>query len=88
MPPSEALVEYVVQVKQEEGAGPDDRHDAWIDVATVHVVPRTKQRTVIEKGLADAGIEKTPELEARLLDKDAAHIWRVLPPAPASLRLT
>jgi hypothetical protein len=81
-------VEYVVQVKQEEGAGPDDRHDAWVDVATVTVPARTKRRTVVEKGLADAGVEKTPELEARLLDPAAAYVWRAKPPEPASLRLS
>jgi hypothetical protein len=90
MPRSEdGLVPYVVQVKREVYVDRlDEELVAWQDVATVRVVPRTKKRTVIEKGLAEAGIEKTPDLEARLLDEDAAYVWRARPPEPAALRLT
>lgn len=90
MPRSEdELVPYVVQV-QEDAVNDSGLvlWSGWRDVATVRVPPRTKKRTVIEKGLADAGIEKTLELEARLLDEDAAYVWRPAPPAPAALRLT
>jgi hypothetical protein len=94
LPSEDGLVPYVVQVKMSahllnpafeiavEGA------DVWFDVATVRVVPRTKKRTVIEKGLAEAGIEKTADLEARLLDEHAAYVWRAKPTEPAALRLT
>jgi hypothetical protein len=85
-------VEYVVQVRHEVQVADDDGNleplTTWVDVATVTVPARTKRRTVVEKGLADAGIEKTSELEARLLDPAAAYVWRAKPPEPASLRLS
>lgn len=92
--PSEQV--YVVQVKRDllmPSPGEPEYSEiveglsAWVDVATVTVPLKTKRRTVIEKGLEQAGVEKTPELEARLLDVEAAYIWRALPPAPAALRL-
>jgi hypothetical protein len=84
----DGLVPYIVQVKEHVGREPEDMREGWFDVATVRVVPRTKKRTVIEKGLAEAGIEKTADLEARLLDEHAAYVWRAKPPEPAALRLT
>lgn len=88
LPSEDGLVTYVVMVKEQVDVEPDEVREAWFDVATVRVKPRTKQRTVIEQGLAEAGIEKTPELEARLLDRDAAHVWKPKAPGPATLRLT
>jgi hypothetical protein len=99
---SSGLVVYVVQVKTAltlmqsgtvhaaHGDEPElgNAEDFWQDIATVEVKPRTKKRTVIEKGLAEAGIEKTADLEARLLDEHAAYVWRAKPPEPAALRLT
>src|SRR4051794_11871669 len=94
---SDELVTYTVQVMEEATRDGDDRPvRGWFDVATVSVPPRTKRRTVIEHGLAEAEIEKTPDLEARLLDggsesndsSEAAYIWRPKPPEPAALRLT
>lgn len=86
--PSDVVV-YVVQVRRT--ADDDSGNVIWIgweDVATVRVSPRTKRRTVIERGLQDAGVEKTPELEVRVLDPAAAYVWRAKPPEPQSLRLT
>lgn len=85
--PSSETVDYVVQVQQEEGAGPDDRHMAWVDVATVSVPPKTKRKTALRQGLAEAGIELTPELEARVLDAENGYVWKALPPEPKALRL-
>jgi hypothetical protein len=83
------LVAYVVVVARD--ALDDSGNVLWSgfeDVATVKVPPRTKRRTVIERGLKEAGIKKTPELEVRVLDPPAAHVWRAKPPEPQSLRLT
>jgi hypothetical protein len=89
-------VEYVVQVRETlklaepvgDGEKGTDYVEAWRDIASVTVPARTKRRTVVEKGLEQAGIVKTPELEARLLDPAASYIWRAKPPEPASLRLS
>jgi hypothetical protein len=50
---SEAV--YVVQKQQEEGEGPDDRHMAWVDIATVTVPARTHRKTVLEKAVEENG---------------------------------
>jgi hypothetical protein len=92
----DGLVAYTVVVKRVFVLAEGPAAEAWQDVATVRVPPRTKRRTIIEKGLAGVGIEKSPELEARLLGgdsesddpSDAAYIWRARPPEPAALRLT
>jgi hypothetical protein len=84
-------VEYVVQVRREFELQREDGGGIevfWADVALVSVPARTKRRTVVEKGLEQAGIEKTAELEARLLDPAASYVWRARPPEPASLRLS
>jgi hypothetical protein len=88
-PGAEALVmAYVVQVREVVDIEPDEPYDVWRDVATVEVPPRTKRRTVLERGLEQAGITKTPDLEARCLDPEASYRWRAKPPEPQSLRLT
>jgi len=88
-------VEYVVQVKEDaipmldDGSPSPGEHDVfWRDVATVKVPPNTRTKTALRLGLDEAGIEITPELEARVLDADAAYIWTAKPPEPKSLRLT
>lgn len=92
-------VDYVVQVKMTlmqggvvngvsgEPLEVGGEKPYWIDVATVTVPPKTKRKTALRQGLAEAGIELTPELEARVLDPDSAYVWKALPPEPKALRL-
>jgi hypothetical protein len=72
---SEAV--YVVQKQQEEGEGPDDRHMAWVDIATVTVPARTHRKTVIEKALGDAGLDLTGGVVVRVLDEGSARESKV-----------
>jgi len=93
----EELQTYVVQVRElvlragdveEDGTFDQSKAGvAWVDVAEVKVPPRTKHVTVVDRGLAQAGIEKTLELQARCLDEKAHYVWQARPPAPAALRL-
>jgi hypothetical protein len=75
---------YVIQVQHKvklPEPGPDMPEMggvAWLDVATVTVPARTKRKSVIRKGLKQAGLEITTEgMPARALDADSAHAYMV-----------
>jgi hypothetical protein len=81
---------YVVQVRDESDQARDLDRPRWFDVGTVHVPPRTKRRTVIEKALARADAEifrpkpKQPRAY-RVLDAESAEVIPgelYQPPAP------
>lgn len=74
---------YVLQVKGEAGG--------WDDFATISVPARTKRKTIIQKGLAEAGYdadEWKKTLEVRVLDEESARATPVNPdPRPAAWRI-
>lgn len=82
------LSRYVVQMKDDvttatgAGSGTAEKQ-MWVDVATVSVPAKTKRKTVIEKALAQAGLD-SGELTLRVLDEDSAHEsvveWEQPPP--------
>ena len=73
---------YTVQIAETVADDDPNQRALWRDVATVKVAPRTKRPTIIAKGLEQAGIEVTPETQARALDASSAHIFRPQPPPP------
>lgn len=84
-----ALVTYVVQQLQvvgeleADGVGVMQKTEAWLDIATVRVPPRTKRRVVIRQALQEAGI-KPGEVTERLraLDVDSAEVLEFEPHQP------
>lgn len=72
------MIRYVVQrLVTLTDAAKDGTYvdDAWVDVATVEVEPRTKRSTVIKKALAQADIQpggEPPKLRA--LDAESAEV--------------
>lgn len=62
-----------------------DGLERWKDVATVTVPPRTKRRTIIEKGLKDANVTIQPgqTLYVRALDEESARETKATVSQPA-----
>jgi hypothetical protein len=64
-------------IRNGESATVGDFVKAWVDVATVTVPPRTARKTVVTKGLMQAGITPDPGQPAprvRVLDADSAFV--------------
>lgn len=76
-----ATATYVVQRAIEVTEGMETPiTDAWEDVATVEVPAKSKRATVIQMGLAKAGIVVKPgddPLRLRALDARSAHVSTV-----------
>lgn len=63
------LSKYVVMVAYTDGIATE----AWQDVATVTVPPRTKRKTIIEKAMAQPDVEIVDPTCVRVLDEESAR---------------
>lgn len=78
------VVTYVVQVERLES---DDGPRVFVDIATVEVPPRTKRQTVIERGLAEAGVHPSDgPVAVRVLDARAAEVVPLVADVPVEPR--
>lgn len=75
---------YTVQVMELVGIENAAGREAWFDVATVTVPARTRRKTVIEKGLQQAGLDVTEAIKVRALDSESAQVTPVAPYTPPS----
>jgi hypothetical protein len=51
------------------------QQDAWVDLATITVPPRTPRRLVVTKALAEARVKPEGKLRVRVLDADSAEVF-------------
>lgn len=79
--PADDLVEYVVQVADEDPKDVDAAARIWRDI-TVKVPSGTKRPSIIQKALDQAGITATLTTQARALDPVNARIYSPPPPPP------
>lgn len=79
---------YVVQLLRKdfvfegnEHGSPSSEIEAWVDIATVTVPPRTKRSVVIKKALAEAGIKpgQGDPPKCRALDAESAVVHEPKP---------
>lgn len=80
VPPAEKRTQgpqtYLVQMAELDDAVLD-KLTRWVDLATVTVPPRTTRKTVVTKGLMQAGITPEPGKPAprvRVLDEESAFV--------------
>lgn len=54
--------------------------DYWVDIATIPLPPKSQRKGAIKRGLAEAGIKPTADLDkirVRVLDADSARVVEV-----------
>lgn len=88
---TKATITYVVQMQRGVSRWMDEATDgavatdAWQDIATVNVPPKTKRDTVIKAALKQAGIQPAnggDSLRLRALDGRSAEVTEAKPDAP------
>lgn len=75
------MVESISGTERAEGR----QMEAWVDIATVTVPPRTPRKTAIKKALAQVGVapsEKRPKLRALDVDSFEMHEPEAHQPPP------